>query len=254
MSPGVYNAHLVQTAHSERTAREKYLIKNSTREERSPVLQNYPERLMTVREDGNCLVDDPSPVSADELLKLDFEEEPPRHTHEGVNTRRVDTVTRFNLLKARFVTEFREEPGFIFASKVNKVESSVSRSLQEIVKKQFEDDPQKVRYNANSASKFWERLSTVLRCSVSPGVYNAHLVQTAHSERTAREKYLIKNSTREERSSVLQNYLERPMTVREDGNCLVDDTSPVSADELFESDFEEEPPRHTHEGVNTGRV
>ena len=54
---------------------------------------------MTVREDGKSLVDDPLPVSADELLELDFEEEPPRHTHEGVNTRRVDTVTRFNLLE-----------------------------------------------------------------------------------------------------------------------------------------------------------
>ena len=78
---------------------------------------------------------------------------------------------------------------------------------------------------------------------MSPGVYNAHLVQTAHSERTAREKHSLKNGTKE-RSPVLQNYLERPMTVRDDGNCLVDDTSPVSADELLESDFEEEPPRH----------
>ena len=107
-------------------------------------------------------------------------------------------------MEQKYVEEYKKEPVYLFSSSVNKVESRISRGLHEVFLQKFGDDPEQVRFNSNSIRKFWESMWTVFRPNVSEGVYRAHLAQTAHSEKTAHEKYLSKNGTRDERLKVLE--------------------------------------------------
>ena len=106
-------------------------------------------------------------------------------------------------MRVKYIEEFGVDGNFIFASAANKVENGISRSIREEFKTLFGDDPAKVRFNANSIRKFWERLWSIIKGNVSEGVNKAHLVLTAHSEKTAQEHYLSKNATRQDRMQVL---------------------------------------------------
>ena len=72
-------------------------------------------------------------------------------------------------MKAKYVEEYKSEPIFLFSSSVNKVESSISRGLQEVFLQKFGDDPALVRFNSNSIRKFWESMWTVIKPNVSEG-------------------------------------------------------------------------------------
>ena len=145
-------------------------------------------------------------------------------------------------MKAKFIEEFNTEPSYIFASSVNKVETSISRGPQESFQELFGDNPEKVRYNANSIWKFWERLWNVIKSKVSDGITKAHVAQTAHSEKTAREKYLHRNGTEEERALVLDIYSDRLANRRDDEDCLSEKSSEAPPDERLDSDLEDESP------------
>ena len=117
-------------------------------------------------------------------------------------------------MRVKYIEEFGVDGNFIFASAANKVESGISRSIREEFKTLFGDDPAKVRFNANSMRKFWERLWSKFKGNVSEGVNKAHLVLTAHSEKTAQEHYLSKNATRQDRMQVLEIYSNRLLNRR----------------------------------------
>ena len=79
---------------------------------------------------------------------------------------------------------------------------------------------------------------TVIKGQVSEGVTKAHLAQTAHSKKTAQERYFSKNGTREDRIEVLLIYADRLLGPKEDeggvhGNCAAPE------DEQVESDFDD---------------
>ena len=87
------------------------------------------------------------------------------------------------------------------------------------------DNPGKVRYNANSIRNFWERLWIVIKTKVSDGITEAHFAPTAHIEKTAREKYLHRNGTEEERAHELHVYSDRLANRREDEGSLSEKSS-----------------------------
>ena len=142
-------------------------------------------------------------------------------------------------MRAKYVEEFGADGNFIFASAANKVESGISRSIREEFKTLFGDDPAKVRFNANSIRKFWERLWSIIKGNVSEGINKAHLAQTAHSEKTAQEHYLSKNGTRQDRMQVLEIYSNRLLNRGSDEDVLEKQQPPIDPEPL-ESDFEEE--------------
>ena len=132
--------------------------------------------------------------------------------------------------------EFGVTPRYVFASTVNKVESSICRGLQEVFYETFGDNPAEVRFNANSIRKFWERMWTVIKGQVSERVTKAHLAQTAHSEKTAQERYLSKNGTREDRIEVLHIYADRLLGPKEDEDGVHENCA-APEDEQVDSDF-----------------
>ena len=142
-------------------------------------------------------------------------------------------------MKAKYIEEFGVTPHYVFSSSVNKVESSICRSIQEVFKETFNDDPAVVRFNANSIRKFWEQMWAVIKGQVSEGVTKAHLAQTAHSEKTAQEKYLAKNGTRDDRVALLNIYADRLSEEQPDELDLPEANSPPE-DEFVESDFEDQ--------------
>ena len=89
-------------------------------------------------------------------------------------------------MRVKYIEEFGVDGIFIFASAANKVESGNSRSIREEFKTLLGDDSAKVRFNANSIRKFWERLWSIIKGNVSEGVNKAHLAQRAHSEKLPR--------------------------------------------------------------------
>ena len=82
-------------------------------------------------------------------------------------------------MRVKYIEEFGVDGNFIFASAANQVESGISRRIREEFKTLFGDDPSKVRFNANSITKLWERLWSKINGNVSEGVNKAHLAQTA---------------------------------------------------------------------------
>ena len=122
------------------------------------------------------------------------------------------------------------------------METSIFRGLQESFQELFGDHPEKKRYNANSIRKFWERLWNVVKSKVSNGITKAHFAQTAHSEKTVREKYLHWNGTEEETALVLDIYSDRLADRRDDEDRLSEKTSETPPDERPDSDFEDESP------------
>ena len=140
--------------------------------------------------------------------------------------------------REKVIEEFKTEPKFIFASSKNTVDGTICRGLQEVFQLYFGDDPQKVNFNANSIRKFWERMWTNIKGQVTEGVNRAHFAQTAHSEKTAHEKYLSKNGTREERNQVLDIYLDRLGNRRDDE--VLEEFIPAPPNEDVNSDFEDD--------------
>ena len=140
------------------------------------------------------------------------------------------------LQREKFIDEFKVEPKFIFASSKTAVDGTICHGLQEVFQQYFGDDPQKVRFNANSIRKFWERMWTNIKGQVSEGVNRAHFAQTAHSEKTAHERYLSRNGIREERNQVLDIYLDRLKNRHNSGAGV--HTSPPN--EEVNSDFEDD--------------
>ena len=136
--------------------------------------------------------------------------------------------------------KYKKEPLYLISSSVNKVESSIIRGFEEVFFLQkFGDDPEQARFNSNLIRKFWENIWTVIKTNVSEGVYRAHLAQTAHSEKTAHEKFLFKNGTRDEGLEVLEIYSERLLRGQEDEVSL-NKTAPAVNE--VEPDFEADPP------------
>ena len=75
-------------------------------------------------------------------------------------------------MRAKYIEEFGCDSKLIFASPVNKVEHTISRSIQEVLKTLFGDSPDDVRFNSNSIGKFWERMwSRNIKSTVSEGTY-----------------------------------------------------------------------------------
>ena len=82
---------------------------------------------------------------------------------------------------------------------------------------------------------------TNIKGQVSEGVNRAHFAQTAHSEKTAHERYLSRNGTREERNQVLDIYLDRLKNRHNDEVPEQDFTPyPPPPNEEVNSDFEDD--------------
>ena len=104
-----------------------------------------------------------------------------------------DQKTLLKKMRDCFFSENGLESQFIFASKKNKVERSISRHLQETFQDLFGDSPSEVRFNANSIRKFWERRwkEIKVKTPITEGVNKAHLAQTAHGEKTAEDVNIV---------------------------------------------------------------
>ena len=110
-------------------------------------------------------------------------------------------------------------------------------NLQETFEKVFGDNPAKVRFNANSIRKYWERRWLVIQKEVSDGVSKAHFAQTAHSKKTAEENFLDKNGSPEDRNILFATYAKDLDQEASDQEEAV----PAPPDEVFdESDLDEE--------------
>ena len=133
------------------------------------------------------------------------------------------------------------ESKYVFSSKQNKIERSISKHIQETFFTLFGDDPNEVRFNANSIRKYWERRWKSFIGKVPEGVTKAHLAQTAHNKTTAEDIYIGREGTSEDRDQLLSIYCDD----------LSSDIPPEEAEEAevddkesdVESDFEapEEP-------------
>ena len=100
---------------------------------------------------------------------------------------KADQIPLLYKLKETFLVENSVESKYVFSSKQNKVERSISKHIQETFYILFGDDPNVVRFNVNSIRKYWERRRKNFIGKVSEGVTKAHLAQTAHNKTTAED-------------------------------------------------------------------
>ena len=109
-------------------------------------------------------------------------------------------------LKLQFQREFNSPSKYVFASSKGTKERSISRHIQETFRVMFGDDPQVVKFNANSIRKYWEKRWQSIKNNHSEGVSKAHFAQTGHCEKTAQDIYIGKEGTMEDRMAILDVY------------------------------------------------
>ena len=95
---GVNRAHLAQTAHSEKTAQERYLSKNGTTDERRYLLDIYSQRLTQRAEDEDDTEQQP-PEQADDESDLDGGEVRAEALAPPTPIQYPPPVTRFNMIR-----------------------------------------------------------------------------------------------------------------------------------------------------------
>ena len=137
-------------------------------------------------------------------------------------------------MRERYILEHKFEPAFIFASKTNKKETNICAKLQSVFLAQFGDKPNEVRYNSNSMRKYWERRWKIIGREASEGLNNAHLAQTAHSQKTADEHYVGRQGSLEDRVHLLKLYKE---DLNKSGNCLEEEELHDDLDAPEDEDF-----------------
>ena len=141
--------------------------------------------------------------------------------------------------KQSFEKEYGISPYYVFSSSKNKVEKSISKRLQEVFAKFFNDNPEEVRFNANSIRKYWERRWLTLKNNVPEGVSKAHFAQTAHSEQTAEENYLGRQGSKEDRMGLLKIYEKDIIDGPSDGDIDMECGENENDETDLDSDFEE---------------
>ena len=158
---------------------------------------------------------------------------------------KADQIPLLYKLKETFADENNSmESKYVFSSKQNKIERSNSKHIQETFFALFGDDPNEVRFNANSITKYWERQWKSFIGKVPEGVTKAHLAQTAHNKTTAEDIYIGREGTSEDRDQLLSIYCD---------DLSSDNPEPEEAEEAEEavddkesdvSDFEEPEEQH----------
>ena len=101
-----------------------------------------------------------------------------------------DQIAFLDELRERMKSEYPTMPSLMFANTKSQQETKMSYLISDTFTELFQDDPNLVRYNANSIRKFWEMYMAGLE--LSQNHKDAHLAQTAHSETTARKHYQSK--------------------------------------------------------------
>ena len=145
-------------------------------------------------------------------------------------------------MREQYLNEFPYQPTYVFSSSVNTVERSISRHLREVFYSLFGDNPDEVRFNANSIRKFWERRWKLIKSNFSEGITKAHFAQTGHTEKTAEDLYIGREGSEEDRRQLLKIYESDLINgvdgIAEDDNGMATDES--SDDSDIESDQETE--------------
>ena len=143
---------------------------------------------------------------------------------------KADQIPLLYKLKETFADENDSmESKYVFSSKQNKIERSISKHIQETFFTLFGDDPNEVRFNANSIRKYWERRWKSFIGKVPEGVTKAHLAQTAHNKTTAEDIYIGREGTSEDRDQLLSIYCDD----------LSSDIPPEEAEEAEEAEVDD---------------
>ena len=143
---------------------------------------------------------------------------------------KADQIPLLYKLKETFADENDSmESKYVFSSKQNKIERSISKHIQEFFFTLFGDDPNEVRFNANSIRKYCERRWKSFIGKVPEGVTKAHLAQTAHNKTTAEDIYIGREGTSEDRDQLLSIYCDD----------LSSDIPPEEAEEAEEAEVDD---------------
>ena len=101
-----------------------------------------------------------------------------------------DQITFLDEMREKMKSAYPTMPSFMFANTKSQQETKMSYLIRDTFTELFQNDPNLVRYKANSIRNFWEM--HMARLELSQNHKDAHLAQTAHSETTARKHYLSK--------------------------------------------------------------
>ena len=121
-------------------------------------------------------------------LTIETDDHKTGHVYDVYVRVQEDQVPFLTEMRARMTSLYGKEMQLIFANTKNRSETMMSTLICQTFQDLFGDDAQKVRFNANSIRKFWER--RVKAMGLSSNLMNAHLAQTAHAQRTAEEHYI----------------------------------------------------------------
>ena len=138
-----------------------------------------------------------------------------------------DQIQFFEEMRSRTVELYGHETEFVFSNSKFTQETRMAQLLCMTFQELFGDDPDEVRFNANSVRKFWEK--RIQAIGIPSNLMNAHLAQTAHAPKTADMHYVGLEA--EDRGKLMDLYNKDLNEEVEDNNVDSSDTDSLESDE-----------------------
>ena len=121
-------------------------------------------------------------------LTLETDDHKTGHVYDVCLRLEKDQIHFFEEMRSRTIQLYGHETDFVFSNSKFTQETRMAQLLNMTFQELFGDDPEEVRFNANSVRKFWEK--RIQAMGVSSNLMHAHLAQTAHAQKTADMHYV----------------------------------------------------------------
>ena len=159
-------------------------------------------------------------------LTLETDDHKTGHVYDVGLRLEKDQIQFFEEMRSRTVELYGQETKFVFSNSKFTQEKRMAQLLCMTFQEIFGDDPDEVRFNANSVRKFWEKIQAI---GIPSNLMNAHLAQTAHAQKTADMHYVGLEA--EDRGKLMDLYNKDLIEEVEDDNVDSSDTDSLESDE-----------------------
>ena len=160
-------------------------------------------------------------------LTLETDDHKTGHVYDVCLRLEKDQIQFFEEMRSRTVELYGHETEFVFSNSKFTQETRMAQLLCMTFQELFGDDPDEVRFNANSVRKFWEK--RIQAIGIPSNFMNAHLAQTAHAQKTADMHYVGLEA--EDRGKLMDLYNKDLNEEVEDDNVDSSDTDSLESDE-----------------------
>ena len=161
-------------------------------------------------------------------LTLETDDHKTGHVYDVCLRLEKDQIQFLEEMRSRTIQLYGHSTDLVFSNSKFTQETRMAQLLSMTFQELFGDDPDEVRFNANSVRKFWEK--RIQAMGVPTNLMHAHLAQTAHAQKTADMHYVgLEIEDRGRLMDLYDNDLNRE--VEDDDQMESSDTDALESDD-----------------------